>query len=479
MESSVGTLDEIQVIAYGTTSKRLNTGTVSSITAEDIAKQPVANPLHALQGRVAGAVVTQSSGLPGGQVNIIIRSATSLKSGTLPLYVIDGVPFNTGAPASINGVGADEVNGISAPTIQLSPFSLINQDDIERIDILKDADATAIYGTKGANGAVLITTKKAKMGKTSLDLNLQQGVGTVTHFVPVLNLPQYLEIRRKAYANDGITPTAAMAGAVDLFAWSQTEGRDWQKEYMDGTAQYTNLNATLQGGDVRTRMLLSTGYNRQTTVAQGDQYNQRASVRLNVDHNSLDKRFGATATVTYSYSESDMARTDFAQYWNLAPNRPLYNANGGLNWSSMVNPEASLLQRYIGKSNSFISNLNLHYKLLTGLELRLNSGFNRTSTNQNAQIPAISQFPAPQNPITTNNANFGIIDNQFYSVEPQLNYNRKLSKGDLNLLLGATFKNTAHISSSIRGERYINPQLLGAIPGATSYVLTGADTKYK
>ncbi|WP_082784851.1 MULTISPECIES: SusC/RagA family TonB-linked outer membrane protein [Sphingobacterium] len=479
MESAIGTLDEVQVIAYGTTSKRLNTGAVSSITSEDIAKQPISNPLHALQGRVAGAVVTQASGLPGAQVNILIRSATSLRAGTTPLYVIDGVPFNAGAPASLNGAGTEEVGGISAPSIQLSPFSFINPDDIERMDILKDADATAIFGTKGANGAVLITTKKAKMGRTSLDLNLQQGTGSVAHFVPVLSLPQYLAIRRKAYENDGLTPTSTTPGAADLFLWSQTEGRDWQKEYMSGTAQFTNLNATLQGGDVRTKMLLSTSYNRQTTVAPGDQYNQRLSTRLNVDHQSADQKFSANATVTYAYSNSDMARTDFAQYWNLSPNRPLYEPDGKLNWANRINPDASLLQRYLGKTNSFISALNLNYRISPDLELRLNGGYNRTTTNQNGQMPDISQFPAPDSPVPTHNASFGIIDNQFYSVEPQLNYRRTISKGSLNVLLGVTFQNTDHVSNSIRAEKYINAQLLGAIPGATNYRLTGSDSQYK
>lgn len=475
MVSAIGSLDEVQVIAYGTTSRRLNTGTVSSVTADDIAKQPVANPLLALQGRVAGAVITQNSGLPGGHVDILIRGASSISSGTTPLYVIDGVPFNAGAPASVNGAGFNEVNGIAAPSGRLSPFSIINPDDIERIDILKDADATAIFGTKGANGAVMITTKRAKQGKTQLSLNLQQGVGDVARFVPVLSLAQYLDMRRQALKNDGITPSPT--NAPDLFTWSQTEGTDWQRIYMGETAQYTNINATIQGGDARTRMLLSTGYNRETPVSPGNQANQRATIRLNVEHSSLDKKFNALANVTYGYNNSNMLRGDYSQFTFMAPNKPIYGPTGAFDWSASSNPEASLMERYIGTTNSLTSSLNLRYTIAKGLELQLNSGYNKSNTNQNQQSPAASQNP--RYGVATNNANFGIIDNEFYSVEPQINYKRKIANGDLSVLIGTTFQNTAHLSTAINGAQYINTQLLGAIAGAASYRISGANTRYK
>jgi TonB-linked SusC/RagA family outer membrane protein len=476
MISSVGSLDEIQVIGYGTTSRRLNTGAVASINAEDIAKQPVANPLLALQGRVAGAVITQNSGLPGGFVDILIRGASSISSRTEPLYVIDGVPYNTGAPASVNGSGFNEVNGIAAPSGRMSPFNIVNSDDIERIDILKDADATAIFGTKGANGVVMITTKKARQGKTQLSLNLQQGIGRVPRLIPVLSLAEYLDIRRLAFKNDGLTPTAA--NARDLFTWSQTESTDWQKKYLDGNAQYTNINATVQGGDARTRVLLSTGYNRETTVFPGENSSQRLNVRLNADHNSLDKKLNINANISYGYNRSDLLSRDYASNAFLPPNLPLYNTDGTFNWSGGSNPEAELNQRYMGNTNSLISNLNIRYTLIEGLELQVNSGFNRSNTNQNQQQPAISQRPQTGT-VLTDDANFGMIENQFYSVEPQLNYRRKIAKGNLTVLLGTTFQNTTFISTSINAKQYVNAQLLGGIEGAASYRLTGANSRYK
>jgi TonB-dependent SusC/RagA subfamily outer membrane receptor len=152
-------LNEVQVIGYGSTTKRSNTGAVSSITAQEISRQTVTNPLTALQGHIAGMQITQDNGLPGGGIRVQIRGLNTASAGFVPLYVVDGVPFtlfNGGQPTS------DALNayGISGASGSISPFSVINPEDIERIDVLKDADATAIYGSRGSNGVVLITTKK-------------------------------------------------------------------------------------------------------------------------------------------------------------------------------------------------------------------------------------------------------------------------------------------------------------------------------
>jgi TonB-dependent SusC/RagA subfamily outer membrane receptor len=177
MKPAVGGLNEVQIIGYGSTTRRLNTGTVSSITSEEISKQPVQNPLDALQGRIAGAIVNQANGLPGARVTIQIRGQNSLSNGTQPLYIIDGVPFNMQTSISTS----NDINStvFSAANGGISPFSVINPNDIERLDILKDADATAIYGTRGSNGVVLITTKRGKAGKTKFDVNVYHGVGKV------------------------------------------------------------------------------------------------------------------------------------------------------------------------------------------------------------------------------------------------------------------------------------------------------------
>ncbi|WP_431199643.1 TonB-dependent receptor plug domain-containing protein [Mucilaginibacter sp. P19] len=181
-------LNEIQVIGYGKVSKRLNTGSVSTLSAVEIEKQPVTNVLSALSGKAAGVFVQTTNGLPGGGISVQIRGKGSILAGTDPLYIIDDVPFSTTLMNANSGIGSSAINGL------VSPLNSINPDDIESISILKDADATAIYGSRASNGVVLITTKKGKAGKTKVDLNLSQGVNTTASEPRLLDLQQYLEI---------------------------------------------------------------------------------------------------------------------------------------------------------------------------------------------------------------------------------------------------------------------------------------------
>jgi TonB-dependent SusC/RagA subfamily outer membrane receptor len=200
LKADANSLSAVQVIGYGTTTKRLNTGSVSTITTEDIEKQPVTNILSALEGRMPGVFVQTTNGLPGGNINVQIRGKGSLTAGTNPLYVIDGVPFESASFGTMADIANAPVNGV------VSPLNSLNPSDIESISVLKDADATAIYGSRGSNGVVLITTKKGKSGFTKTDVNVTQGISTAADQPKLLNLDQYLELRKEAFANDGLTP---------------------------------------------------------------------------------------------------------------------------------------------------------------------------------------------------------------------------------------------------------------------------------
>ncbi len=177
MEVSTSKLDEVQIIAYGTTSQRLATGNIASVTAKDIEKQPINNPLLALQGRVPGLSIVQETGLPGGGVKVRIQGQNSIINGSAPLFVVDGVPFPLALPPG-NGLGplghSGELEG-GMYNVSGNALTYLNPADIERIDVLKDADATAIYGSRAANGAILITTKKEKLGKPVLILTCKLG----------------------------------------------------------------------------------------------------------------------------------------------------------------------------------------------------------------------------------------------------------------------------------------------------------------
>jgi TonB-linked SusC/RagA family outer membrane protein len=477
MVPAVGGLNEVVVIGYGASTRRDLTGAVSSVTAADISKQPVQDPLNALEGRVTGAVITQSSGLPGASVNILIRGQNSLSAGTVPLYVIDGVPFNIndGSLPSNNSLNSF---GLFGANQAISPFSVINPNDVERIDILKDADATAIYGARGGNGVVLITTKKGKAGKSKVDLNLYSGIGKVTRFIDVMNTQQYLQMRHQALNNDGLTPDPD--DDPDLLAWDTTKDTNWQKKYLGGTAHLTDAQASISGGNENTRFIFTNGFHRETTVYPGDYYDQRYTSRFNLDHTSNDRKFNMNLSADYSYDYSLLPQSDLSSTFNLPPDYPLYNPDGTLYWDSQgafTNPQSYFLQTNANKANSLITNLQLRYTLFTGLDLKLNVGYNNISLAQTQQNPALSQSPAFGPP--TNNASFANSTQSFYSVEPQITYNSKISKGDLSLLAGATLQRSSNQSNTITAQGYSNPDLMATPEGAATYSSRATDVLYK
>lgn len=215
LKAAENNLQEVVISkGYYNEKRELTTGDVGVVDAKTIEEQPVSDPIQALIGRVAGLNIQQASGIPGAYVAINIRGPNSLTNGNDPFYVVDGVPFTSGSLSMpFNNAGALGSTGVggglpvnsfntSAGGGGLSPFNVLNPGNIERIEILKDADATAIYGSRGANGVILITTKKGKAGDTKVNVDLSQGIGQVGHFMNLLNTQQYLQMMHQAYAND-------------------------------------------------------------------------------------------------------------------------------------------------------------------------------------------------------------------------------------------------------------------------------------
>ncbi|RZK20661.1 MAG: SusC/RagA family TonB-linked outer membrane protein, partial [Flavobacterium sp.] len=276
-------LDEVLVMGYGTTTRRLSTGSQSGITAKDIEKQPVTNLLQTIQARIPGVTIVQTNGLPGAGINVQIRGANSIGKTNRPLYIIDGVPYlseqiNLAASATGN-------TGLPSAEGQTSPLNTINPADIESIEVLKDADATAIYGSRAANGVVLITTKKGKAGKTKFGVNASSGASVVPRFVEMLGIDQYLALRRKGFANVTTNPAApSTTTAPDLLLWDQTKNTNWLQELLGGTARTNDVSANVSGGDSRTNFYISGTYHKEGNVYPGDQSYQRGGVNVNINH---------------------------------------------------------------------------------------------------------------------------------------------------------------------------------------------------
>lgn len=432
-------LDEVQVIAYGTVQKKFSTGNIGSIKAEDINKQPVSNLLLALQARVPGLYIQQNSGNTTGNVKVAIQGKNSLANGNDPFYVVDGVPYpnnnNSGLDGGIIGGGGN------------STLNFLNPADIESVEVLKDADATAIYGSRAANGAILITTKKGKPGETKVDLNMQSGWGKITRTYDLLNTQQYVALRKEAIQNGGniISSTDYDINGV----WDQSRNVNWQKELAGGTAHYTNLNVSISGGNENTQFRAGAGYIRQTTVYPGNFADNKNNVQLSINHHSTNRKFRFSLSGNYLQDLNQINTGDLFQVAiTLAPDAPeVFNPDGSINWSPLPtnpnvytfdNPARIFLMKYRAETNNLIANSNIGYEILPGLELKTSLGYNRLEANANTFIPIT--FWKPDSFYKARSARFATNSIASWIAEPQLTYNHQYNFGHVETLLGGTFQ---------------------------------------
>lgn len=492
LKVAVGSLDEMQVIAYGKVSKRLNTGNVVTVKSADIEKQPVTNPLLALQGRVAGMEITQATGLPGTGVTVRIRGINSLKKGNDPLYVVDGVPYLSqmlpGAYASVTGTSG--AVGESAGAMTGNPLNYINPGDIESIDVLKDADATAIYGTRGANGVVLITTKKGKAGPLRVDINVQQGWGKVTRFTPWLNTRQYLDMRYEALKNDGIdlsslTPTAEN---YDLTIWDTTRYTDWNKELIGGTAKFFNAQVSLYGGSSNVQYRIGYNYNKQTTVFPKSFGDPKGTLSFSVNSSSSNNRLQVQLSGNYQADKNELPDFDLSGYTNLPPNAPaLYNGDGSLNWErnpltgsrTWQNPLSYLNAKYKRRVNNLISNAILSYQLFDGFEVKVNTGYTNMQSREVRTNPASAYDPI-RILLIDRWSKFANTQHDNWIVEPQLNYSMHIGGSNFTALIGATIQQNNSKSESIMARGFNSDLVIEDSKAATSVTTeSNIEAEYK
>ncbi|SRR5579862_680495 len=487
LKEATDELDKAVVQAYGKTSQRYATGNIATVTAAEIEKQPVMNPLLALQGRVAGLVVTPVDGYASGRIKVEIRGRNSINSNFIsdPLYVIDGVPLTVleinGSIYNTGSFGFDQLS--LSPAGGQSPFFSINPADIESVEVLKDADATAIYGSRGANGVILITTKKGNAGKTKFDVSAYEGISAVTNHWEMLNTQQYLEMRREAFKNDNIIPTEG--NAPDLLVWDTTKFTDWQKYLWGNLGKNTDVQAGLSGGDARTTFRVGASYHRQNSILTASGADQRGGASFDLTHKALNQRLSISFTGIYSLAQTDQISVPSAVI--LPPDAPpVYDKNGNLNYSQWNAqggnqlpfgfPFANLLQPYSSRTNFLNSNLNLNYQIITGLSLRINFGYNNSHNDQTLFYPIASQNPV-YNP--TGRSYFGTNENTNLIVEPQLEYNGFIGKGKLNILVGGSAQNTKTDAFQVQGSGYTSDVLISSIAFAPSIRAVNLSAQYK
>lgn len=456
-------LDQVVVVGYGTQKRKNLTSSISSVSSEEIEKSTSIGIEQAIQGRAPGVQVVSNSGQPGSGVQIRIRGTGSILGGNDPLYVIDGFPINNEQTGSDQG-GQDRINGLAG----------INPNDIESVEILKDAAAQAIYGSRGANGVILITTKKGKTGKSSISLATFTGVQKFTNRYKLLNGSQFIDLVKDAARR---YPTLN----VDTTKLNSGINTDWQDEiFQTGITQSTNIS--IQGGIDKTRYFVSGSYYKQTGVIIGSGYN-RATLRSNIDQ-IVNKRlkFGiniyASAGVNNRIRNNGSANFQDTYNGNSAygPNvlssalvaSPLYTpkkADGGYGsdttgiGTNTQNP-VSLAREADLRSNNFrgIANTYLELEIIKGLKYRFNGGYDFRTEEENFYFP-----PIP-NTYGAGRVTVGGYNERNYVVENYLTYNKVFRGSNLTVVGGQSYQYSKfqNFISGISGINLPNIRTLAA-----------------
>jgi len=474
-------LKEIAVIGYGVQERRDLTGAVSSVNIEQM-DQVALSVDNALTGQIAGVQVNSASGAPGSATAITIRGITSLSADNNPLYIIDGVPvYGVGAGASTSfqsgSVAAVAIGGNSASgsigansEFERNPLASLNMDDIESIEVLKDAYATAIYGSRGAAGVILITTKKGKKGAPKVDFNISTSVAEPVGVPDVLNGDQYVDFYNsyyKEYAND---ENYISRGA----------NTNWF-DAVTRTAVTNNISATVSAGTDKSTYYLSLAYLDQDSYVINNDF-KRYSARINYEYKSSEKfRFGNNLTLTYTDNQSLNSGSVYRNALLTAPNDVIRDANGDYVFAknNNLNPVAKAKEDInFVKDKRVIGNLYAEYKALAWLTLRSEVGIDlmaSKSYNRNKEYRGINdkdeeveiiQGSASQ----TNMNNLKLVINNTASIYKEfdehvftgvLGQSFETSKEDYVRVSGTDFPTNEVLSIGSANESRVDGALLG------------------
>jgi TonB-linked SusC/RagA family outer membrane protein len=428
------TLNEVVVVGYGTQEKKDVTGAISAVKGSDIENLPSGGAQQALQGRMAGVNIVRNGGAPGNAGSIRIRGLGTVNNAD-PLVVIDGVPAG-----SMNDV---------------------NPNDIQSIEVLKDASASAIYGTRAANGVVLITTKRGKFGdKLSLTVNGYSGVSNRIKTIDVLDAPTLARLKREAYTND--KPDGSTIPPIWQDPQYQTQKTNWQNELLkQGTTN--NLDISIRGGSEKSSFAISGGHYNEKGII-GKSYYERYTVRMNSDHKISD-RFKIGQNLQLTNTNDNAPNTLSAQdglLWSAIrfhPGLPVRNPNGTYGTTDGIgafgdinNPIYTVdTQDQSNSRNRILGNLTGEYEIVKGLKIKANLATDATfSNNRNFEVKISDQFRKNSyNQLTLKNDKYWAILQEYF-----LSYDKHFGNHAVVLLGGYTSQTFNDIYSASRGRDF-------------------------
>ena len=471
MSEDLQTLDEVIVVGFGTQKKRFTTGAISKVDGEDIQNSSQTTVEGALQGRIAGVQITTSDAMAGSPVTVRIRGTSSIVASSEPLYVVDGVPVVSGNYSKNNAstwrlATAHESNALA----QLNPA------DIESIEILKDASAAAIYGSRGANGVVLITTKRGKEGRTKFDVGFQSGFSKETNRIEMLDGPTYIELAREAWTNsynDAIADdnpsndnTYDISNDYEKF-WNtllpfgltreiaERTSTDWI-DYALQNGHFQEANIAASGGSDKTVFYLGGTYRDEQGIFVGNNF-KRYNARVNLDHNPTEfLSMGARAAFTVT--DSDIIPISWAGGLGTAQSQalpfwPIYNEDGTFfNAQSGNNVVAELANTEMNQTGtSILGNLYAQLKFFRNFTLRSEFGVNNIYKKEFYYRSAVIEPEAIATSV--------LSESQNWNTNNTLSYSQSFGKHAVDVLAGMNATKNDFFSNIIDGETFPNPAL--------------------
>lgn len=434
-------LDEVVVVGYGTRLKKDLTTSIAKVTASDFENQPVTTFEQALQGRAPGVFINSGSGKLGQGLKVRVRGISSISANQQPFVVIDGIPVVSQAMSS-----SDEPD---------NPLATLNPDDIESIEILKDASSSAMYGARASNGVMLITTKSGKQGKTRVNFGITQGWSKPTRIAEFLNAEQYRELFTAAAKNVGYDAAEEFESETGTTDWNSTNNTDWAgAAFQNGYVR--QYNASLTGGDARTKFLFSGGYDDTKGIIIGNRLS-RGNGRINVDH-TLNKIFKVGANLSLNATKnyrvtSDNAFSNPVQLNALPPIQPMQDASTGLlnkstlYYNNLIELEGN--NRNLNNIYKTTSSAFVEVNLLPNLKFRTLNGIDWTNLQETQFLGRRTEDGAPGGYSYERQ-----YTNSIFTTTNTLTWLKSLTNIDADAVAGIEYQNGRLSGTSVEGRAF-------------------------
>lgn len=471
MKPMVSDLDEVVVVGYGTIRRSDLTGAVSKISTERVSDRPTTSIEQFVQGQVPGVQITQNTGAPGGGVSFLVRGANSLSGSNQPLVVIDGYPVDADNGSVKASDGSQ--SGYLGELPNDNALANLNPNDIESVEVLKDASATAIYGSRGANGVVLITTKQGKADRDRVEYTFRYDLGKLPKLIDVLNTRDYIDYSNEAYVNAGQDSIYTETQIPELLETNIS----WQ-DLIYQTSRSQNHQLSISSGKDKTKYALMMGYLGQEGIVKASKYD-RGSLRLNLDR-EISKKFKVALNVSGTISNNKAAmqssnRTDPSTsiVHGALRSRPLespFTAEDEIDQSYIGNPLTLItLADDQNRMTTLLANFTADYTLTKGLVFRLRGGVNNADSRRNFYHPRGTTLGN----LEGGYAYRGDIGSFNYLTEYTLNFNRTIAeKHRFNAVAGYTWQEWKNSTFAINAMNFPNDGLL-------YYSLSSANTVSK